>query len=74
MSRKSKDTCRISGCDHPVAHKAARLCGRCYHFINYWKDKTPTQRMKRADQLHFWARRSEQILEEKVVPLRRKQA
>jgi len=48
------------------------MCNACYSFANYWKNKTVTQRMKRADRLHFWARRSEELLEDKkVVPIRK---
>jgi len=72
MARKSNGTCRVAGCTHPVKHKAARMCNACYSFANYWKNKTVTQRMKRADKLHFWARRSEELLEDrKVVPIRK---
>lgn len=59
---RNRTKCRTAGCDHDVKHKVAGLCGRCYSFANYWRNKTVTEKMKRLDQLHFWSKRADQVL------------
>ena len=75
MTDKQKHTCRVSGCTNAVKHRHSRLCGACYAFMNYWKDRTVTDRMKRVDKIKFWADRADEMLvPAKVSTLKKKKS
>lgn len=65
MARRKKvrtyGACQMPGCDNEATFKEAGVCNKCYHWLNYWKDKTPTQRMRRFKTLQFWATRSSAV-------------
>lgn len=62
MSRKKSDLCVAPGCDREIQHKKAQLCNRCYHWMFYWKDRTPTEVMERKQTLAFWAQRINMLM------------
>ena len=43
--------------EEPIHHKSAELCRKCYGFLYYWRDRTPTQMMQRMRTLQRWTNR-----------------
>lgn len=64
--------CSIPGCDREAVHKKAKLCNRCYHWMNYWRDRSPTDIMERVHQIEFWQKRFTVLTPQNVVKLRKK--
>jgi len=63
-----KGDCRVEGCGREIQHAGAQMCNRCYSFANYWRNRTPTEKMKRMDLLDFWAKRAHsELLPQNVV-------
>ena len=61
MAKNGKPQCSISACDRPMEMPESGLCKTCYQGMYYWKDKTPTQVMKRQRQLAVLEERMEMM-------------
>ena len=70
--RKTYGTCSIPGCSSPAVHKHAKLCNACYHWMYYWSNKTPTDVMRRVQQLEFWEKRMKVLMPANVRKLKAK--
>jgi len=57
--------CTMPGCDKAQKHKESGLCGRCYSWMYYWSNKSPTRKMKRLQQVQFWEKRMEAVWKNK---------
>ncbi len=62
MKSPKKELCSIPGCNREVKYKQSQLCGRCYHWMYYWQQKSPTDVMRRLNQLEFWEKRMKVLL------------
>lgn len=66
--------CKMEGCSRAVKHRRSGLCGACYAFVWYWKNKSVTEIMQHSDKLHFWAQRVEQLPPTEVTRLPRRKS
>lgn len=44
-------SCAVEGCPHDIMYIEAELCRNCYQAMYYWRDRSPTDVMKRQKQL-----------------------
>ena len=59
MARNRKPKCYIPSCDRDA--EVGDLCKTCYQGMYYWKDRTPTEVVKRAKQLQVLSDRMDMM-------------
>lgn len=62
---RSKDICSMQGCNREVLRIQAGLCGRCYSWLYYNRDKTAAELRERRETLTFWEERLDGFLASK---------
>ena len=72
---KTKVYCIVEGCFDERKYVQSGLCNACYHGMNYWRDRSPTDIVKRKRQIARLASRMDYMQPAtRVASRRRRQA
>jgi hypothetical protein len=55
--------CKFEHCDNPVRHTTLGICYRCYTYLRVWRDRNPTAKRQRLEQIRSLNERLEYMLE-----------
>ena len=72
MSKK-KVYCTVDGCFDERTYVHSGLCNACYSGMLYWRDRTPTDIVKRQQQINRLRNRMD-LMQPHVKVIRRKRA
>jgi hypothetical protein len=61
MSRSKR--CEMDGCTNDIKHPQSGLCGACYSYLWYWKQRSVTEILKRKSKVRLFQRRLDTQLE-----------